>query len=105
VNGRVVPRSGLPSAVGGRGGPGLSIEVRARRLRVPAGQVFLLGDNAAVSYDGRSFGSISETEIVGRIRMVVAQPGWLPVSALAALALVLGGVLVFMRRGPPAEGP
>lgn len=36
-------------------------------LRVPPGQVVILGDNAAVSDDSRLFGPIKTSEVVGRV--------------------------------------
>ena len=56
VNGRSIAVGGAPSAYAGG----------ARAETVPAGDVFLLGDHAAVSIDSRSFGPIPTSEIVAR---------------------------------------
>jgi signal peptidase I len=89
VGDRVIPIAGAPSAGA----------ARRRRETVPEGHVFLLGDNAAVSIDSRSFGSVPETEIVGRVLLVIPRRILLLVLALAAaVSLVLGGVLVARRN-------
>jgi signal peptidase I len=41
-----------------------------RRVVVPEGEVFLLGDNAAESYDSRMWGSIPEEHIIGNAFMI-----------------------------------
>jgi Signal peptidase, peptidase S26 len=45
-----------------------------RRLTLQPGQVFLLGDNSAASYDSREFGAVSRDQVVGRPVMVVWPP-------------------------------
>jgi signal peptidase I len=42
-----------------------------RALVVPAGSVFVLGDNRAESDDSRSFGPILESSIVGKALFVI----------------------------------
>jgi hypothetical protein len=63
---------------------------------VPDGHVFLLGDNAAASYDSRGFGPVPESEIVGRVRLVVAPPGWL-LATLASVSLLATGLALVAR--------
>ncbi len=44
-------------------------------VRVPAGAVFVLGDNRANSVDSRSFGAVPERDLVGRVRARIWPPG------------------------------
>ncbi|KFN01732.1 signal peptidase I [Bacillus clarus] len=46
--------------------PDFTLEQKTGKTKVPEGQVFVLGDNRAVSKDSRMFGFISEDEIVGK---------------------------------------
>jgi hypothetical protein len=59
--------------------------------------VFLIGDNAASSYDSRGFGPVPADQIVGRVRFVLPAPGRL-LAASAAAVLILGAVAVRVRR-------
>ena len=43
-------------------------------VRVPAGAVFVLGDNRANSVDSRSFGSVPDRDVVGRVRARIWPP-------------------------------
>lgn len=43
-------------------------------LRVPAGHVFLLGDNRGNSYDSRFFGPVPLADVVGRVDVVLWPP-------------------------------
>ena len=70
---------------------------RGRAEKVPAGHVFLLGDNTAGSYDSRGFGPAPEREIVGRVRLIVPKQAGIVVPA-ALLVLCTGLILVAYRR-------
>ena len=85
VNSQVITIAGAPSATA----TGSRVET------VPAGSVFLLGDNAAHSIDSRSFGPIPETELIGRVMVVI--PAWSQWAAAVVLVLC-GLVLVMVRR-------
>ena len=87
VNGHVTPISGSPLE-----GDAAHESVQT----VPDGHVFLLGDNAAASYDSRGFGPVPESEIVGRVRLVVAPPGWL-LATLASVSLLATGLALVAR--------
>lgn len=43
-------------------------------VRVPAGAVFVLGDNRANSVDSRQFGSVPDGDVVGRVRARIWPP-------------------------------
>jgi signal peptidase I len=63
VNGRplIFPETALA-----RSDPGSAFPERdARRIVVPQGEVFLVGDNASESFDSRAWGSVPEEQVVG----------------------------------------
>ncbi|MCX7033245.1 MAG: signal peptidase I, partial [Arenimonas sp.] len=51
-------------------GPGRDLETQV----VPAGAVFVMGDNRDHSLDSRYFGTVPRESIVGRMARVVRQP-------------------------------
>lgn len=55
--------------------PGAIDSVYFGPVRVPAGAVFVLGDNRADSVDSRSFGPVRERDVVGRVRARFWPPG------------------------------
>jgi signal peptidase I len=87
VNGRTTRIAGSPLPVD---------PARERETSVPAGHVFLLGDNTAGSYDSRGFGSVPEREIVGEVQMVI--PAAVVPAGLAAAVLLAGGLALAAHR-------
>jgi signal peptidase I len=53
---------------------GMQLEARKDGCRVPAGTVFVMGDNRSNSLDSRVFGPVDESEIVGRAWLVIWPP-------------------------------
>jgi signal peptidase I len=86
---RILPRSvimpGIPPAIGNRDNWG--------PLRVPAGTVFLMGDNRDFSADSRYFGPVSADHVIGRARLVAASfsPAQFRHHPLGALRLTRWG--------------
>lgn len=72
VNGRVIPVTGAPNAAAGR----------PRTETVPAGHLFLLGNNASDSIDSRGFGSVFAGYVDARELLVLGGP-----VALAGIAI------------------
>jgi signal peptidase I len=92
VDGHVIPVGGAPSEAAAR-----------RRIEiVPAGHVFLLGDNAADSIDSRSLGAVPETEVVGRVLFVLPKRMLLVLLGVAA-AIVVGVIVARRRPRSPAH--
>jgi signal peptidase I len=95
VNRRVIRIAGAPS----------THAARARVETVPPNHMFLLGDNASLSIDSRSFGAVPTTEIVGRQLVTIGHPGALLLAALGVLLgclLVVGGGLGRIRALAPS---
>ena len=86
MNGRVIAVAGAPSTTA----------AHPRVETVPPGDVFLLGDNAAVSIDSRSFGPVPDTEVVAQELLVIGKPPWIP--AIAASAVILAGLALYGAR-------
>lgn len=88
VDGHVIPILGAPSQGA----------ARSRAETVPEGHVFLLGDNAEVSIDSRSFGPVPETEVVGRVLFVIAKRTLVFLGLAAVSALIACCLLVARQR-------
>jgi signal peptidase I len=41
---------------------------RIARVRVPAGSIYVLGDNSSASIDSRDFGTVPLTDVIGHVR-------------------------------------
>ena len=101
VNGKTIAIAGAPSPR----------SARHRIETVPRGRFFLLGDNARVSIDSRSFGAIRPTDIVARHVLTAGSSGSVGLKAVVAIVLLAAAVATAMialrrRSGPPARsGP
>jgi signal peptidase I len=45
------------------------------RMKIPAGHLFMMGDNRAASKDSRVFGTIKESAVIGRVFVRIWPPG------------------------------
>jgi len=66
VNGRLLEEPYLP-----KGTPTTNLPP----TKVPAGSVFVMGDNRTASKDSRIFGAVKESSIVGRVFLRIWPPG------------------------------
>jgi len=71
INGRIVPEPYLPPDVRDETypGPGGAPYSLHHAFRVPAGDVFVMGDNRPRSCDSRFWGPIAQSTIVGKVDM------------------------------------
>ncbi len=80
INGHVLPEPWLPPATRTENYPGPSSEPYSlhRPYRIPAGDVYVMGDNREESCDSRYWGPVPESAIVGKVDLRI----W-PLSRLA----------------------
>ncbi len=69
INGHVLPEPWLPPATRTQTDPGPSVQPYALRhpYVIPAGDVYVMGDNRTFSCDSRYWGPLKESKIVGKV--------------------------------------
>lgn len=86
VNGKVIRIGGAPSRKAAR-----------RRVEVvPPGRFFLLGDNATVSIDSRSFGAVAPADIMARRVLTAGSSRAVVMRAGGAVILLAAAILAAM---------
>ncbi|MGP0032400.1 MAG: signal peptidase I [Acidimicrobiales bacterium] len=73
INGRVLAEPWLPASAQDSTTPGPSLAPYSlhRPFKVPAGDVFVMGDNRVDSCDSRYWGPIPESTIVGKVDLLI----------------------------------